>query len=111
MTRACLCLTSSLLAAWAFLMFPAKPEPCSAAPAPGRRSPPKSLTNSVGMKLTLIPAGTFRRGSPDDESDRFDEEGPQHEVTLTAPFYLDVYEVTQEEYRKVMGRNPSHFCA
>ena len=51
---------------------------------------------------------TFKMGSPEGEADREDDE-TQHEVTLTEGFYLGKYEVTQEEYKKVMGKNPSHF--
>ena len=66
------------------------------------------VTNSIGMKLRLIPAGEFMMGSPTTESDRLDTE-TQHRVTLTKPFYLGVTEVTQEQYQKVMGKNPSQF--
>jgi len=41
--------------------------------------------------------------------DYLDWEQPQHVVVITHPFYLGVYEVTQEEYEKVMKRNPSYF--
>jgi formylglycine-generating enzyme required for sulfatase activity len=63
------------------------------------------------MKLRLIPAGKFLMGSPQTEMERLPPEGPQHEVTLTRPFYLGVYPVTQEEYRRLMGLNPSWFSA
>ena len=68
-----------------------------------------TVVNSVGMRFALIPAGKFLMGSPDSEEGRFDDEGPQHEVEITRPFYLGVYPVTQQQYRKVMGTNPSHF--
>ncbi len=71
---------------------------------------PKEITNSIGMKLVLIPAGKFMMGSPKDEKDRFDDE-EQHEVEITKPFYMGVYDVTQAEYEKVMGKNPSYFSA
>ena len=38
-----------------------------------------------------------------------DDESPRHEVTITKDFYLGIYEVTQEEYERVMGVNPSQF--
>jgi formylglycine-generating enzyme required for sulfatase activity len=66
------------------------------------------VTNSIGIKLRLIPAGEFMMGSPGTESDRSDNE-TQHRVSITKPFYLGVTEVTQEQYQKVMGTNPSYF--
>jgi formylglycine-generating enzyme required for sulfatase activity len=58
------------------------------------------ITNSIGMKLAYIPAGTFLMGSPPGEAERSDEE-LQHEVTISQPFYMGVYEVTQEQFKKV----------
>jgi len=69
---------------------------------------PKELTNSIGMKLVLIPKGTFMMGSPESEQGRNEDE-TQHEVTISKDYYLGVYEVTQTQYEKVMGKNPSHF--
>ena len=66
------------------------------------------VTNSIGMKLRLIPAGEFMMGSPATESDRRDNE-TQHRVSITKPFYMGVTEVTQEQYQKVMVTNPSQF--
>jgi formylglycine-generating enzyme required for sulfatase activity len=68
----------------------------------------KVITNSVGMKLALIPAGKFTMGSPKMEMERDDEE-LQHEVAITKPFYMGVYEVTQGQYQNVMGKNNSVF--
>jgi formylglycine-generating enzyme required for sulfatase activity len=68
-----------------------------------------TLTNSIGMKLKLIPAGEFLMGSPDSDSEAVADEKPQHRVTITKPFYLGVYEVTQAEYQRVMGTNPSAY--
>ncbi len=65
------------------------------------------LGGGVKVKLVLIPAGKFLMGSPKAEKDRYsDFEGPQHEVTISKPFYLGTYEVTQEQYEKIMGKNP-----
>jgi len=69
---------------------------------------PKEITNSIGMKLVLIPNGTFQMGSPPSEEDRSSDER-QHEVTISKDYYLGVTEVTQEQYEKVMGKNPSEF--
>jgi len=67
------------------------------------------ITNSIGMKLTLIPAGEFMMGSPDSDSKARSIEKPQHRVRITKPFYLGVTEVTQGQYGKVMGKNPSRY--
>ncbi len=72
------------------------------------KAPPKSFTNSVGMKFAWIPPGTFLMGSPATEADREKDE-TQHKVTLTKGFYMGVYLVTQEQWREVMGDNPSRF--
>lgn len=75
--------------------------------------PAKELTLDLGSgvttKLALIPVGKFLMGSPADEEGRQSDEGPQHEVTISKPFYLGVCEVTQEQYKAVIGSNPSHF--
>ena len=70
--------------------------------------PPKEITNSIGMKLVLIPKGKFMLGSPESEEDRDDDE-TQHEVTISKDYYLGVHEVTQAQYEKVTGANPSYF--
>jgi len=67
------------------------------------------LGNNVQMRLVLIPAGKFMMGSPAAEAGRGGDEGPQHEVTISKPFYMGVFEVTQEQYEQVMGNNPSSF--
>src|SRR5206468_1464590 len=66
------------------------------------------VVNSVGMRLALVPAGSFLMGSPEDEEDRRKDEGPQHEVTITKPFYLGVFAVTQGQYKEALGKKPSH---
>jgi formylglycine-generating enzyme required for sulfatase activity len=65
------------------------------------------LGGGVVMEFVRIEPGTFVMGSPDDEEGRFNNEGPQTRVTLTRPFYLGKYEVTQAEWKAVMGSNPS----
>lgn len=62
-----------------------------------------SLNNAVNLKLVLIPAGKFMMGSPPSELYHDVNEGPQHEVTISKPFYLGIYDVTQEQYEAVMG--------
>ena len=62
--------------------------------------PAQTITNSIDMKLALIPAGTFIMGSPPSEPDR-DNKEERHEVSITKPFYMGIYEVTQAEYMAV----------
>ena len=68
---------------------------------------PRRVTNSIGMTLLLIAPGEFQMGSdygPPGEDDR-----PPHLVRISHPYYLGAFEVTQEQYENVMGKNPSHF--
>jgi formylglycine-generating enzyme required for sulfatase activity len=67
------------------------------------------LGGGVTMKMVLIRPGKFMMGSPDSEHGRGKDEAPQHEVTISKPFYMGVTEVTQAQYQAVMGRNPSSF--
>jgi len=57
-----------------------------------------------------IPSGTFLMGSPPDAPERNDNER-LHKVTITRPFYLQATEVTQGQWAKVMGNNPSEFSS
>ena len=66
----------------------------------------EDLGNGISIEMVLIPAGKFKMGSPASEEERSDDE-TQHEVTLTKPFYMGKYEVTQEQWEAVMGNNPS----
>lgn len=70
----------------------------------------KIITNAIGMRLVAISAGEFRMGSPDSDKDGSEDEKPQHRVRITQPFYLGAFEVTQAEFERVMGRNPSFFA-
>ena len=69
----------------------------------------QGITNSIGMKLVPIAKGKLQMGSRwfREEGYRFTER--QHEVTLTRDYYLGAFEVTQAQYSKVMGNNPSYF--
>lgn len=69
---------------------------------------PVTSTNSIGMKLVVIPPGEFAMGSPVGEPERKDNE-TQHPVRLSKAFSIGVYEVTQSQYEEVMGSNPSQF--
>jgi formylglycine-generating enzyme required for sulfatase activity len=84
--------------------------PTTATPDDPSGASPGKIVNSIEMKLVLIPAGKFWMGSPAAEAERSENEW-QHQVEITKPFYLGAYEVTQAQYQKVMGHNPSSFCA
>jgi formylglycine-generating enzyme required for sulfatase activity len=68
----------------------------------------ETFTNSLGMTFVYIEPGTFMMGSPSDEPGRYDNE-TQHQVTLTKGYYLQTTEVTQGQWKAVMGNNPSYF--
>ena len=74
--------------------------------APAR--PAASYANTLGMEFVLIPAGSFMMGAAPSETDREDDE-IQRQVTISRSFYLGKFEVTQEQWEKVMGNNPSYF--
>lgn len=57
------------------------------------------------LVLRRIEAGTFTMGSPSGESGRYNDE-VQHEVTLTKPFFIGVFEVTQKQYALITGKTP-----
>jgi len=85
---------------------------------------PVLWTNSIGMRFALIPPGEFEMGSTAEEVarlmkeaeaqkapgwylERLPFEAPKHRVRITRPYYAGIYEVTQAEYERVMGTNPS----
>jgi formylglycine-generating enzyme len=82
----------------------------------------KQITNSIGMKLTLIPAGEFKMGSSESKKQMVDffnknynafisylpdvssdEEHPQHRVRITNPFYMGTYHVTRGQFRRFIS--------
>jgi formylglycine-generating enzyme required for sulfatase activity len=72
---------------------------------------PARYKNSLGMEFALIPAGAFLMGSPESEAGRRPDEGPQHQVEITRPFYLGIHPVTQGQWQRLMDSNPSRFCS
>ncbi|MCR9119699.1 MAG: SUMF1/EgtB/PvdO family nonheme iron enzyme, partial [bacterium] len=86
---------------------------------------PVETTNTIGMKFVLIPPGEFLMGSTPEEikedlqlvggdayrPDFIKSAAPRHKVILSQAIYLGVNEVTQAEYAKVIGTNPSHFAS
>ncbi len=92
--------------------FTANPRyPVHPAPSPGVAEKTLTLDLGGGVKLDLvrIEAGEFEMGSPVGEEGRGRDEGPQHRVRISKPFYMGKYEVTQAQWRAVMGDNPSYF--
>ena len=69
---------------------------------------PVEAVNTVGMRFRLVPAGTFLQGSPEGEPNRWEGEA-QHVSVIRRPFYMGKHEVTQAQWRAVMGTAPSHF--
>jgi sulfatase modifying factor 1 len=84
---------------------------------PPKQEPPKNVANSIGMnfansigmKFVWIPPGSFKMGSPKDEKERqpWGTDETEHKVTLTRGFYMGAHTVTQEQWKEVMGNNPS----
>lgn len=66
------------------------------------------IHEATGIELVYIPAGSFLMGSPESEPDR-DSDEVQHQVTLRKGCYMSKYEVTQGQWERVMGGNPSRF--
>ncbi len=94
-------------------------------PRPTRPQEPTAnelVSKTTGMKFVTIPAGSFRMGSspeevkaylkadPELKREWFADEQPQHLVQMTKTFAMGVYPVTQGEYAKIMGTNPSRFA-
>ena len=69
----------------------------------------KNYTNGIGMEFVLIPAGSFMMGCDKNFEDCSSNETPRHKVSISRPFYIGKYEVTQEQWVAVMGSNPSKF--
>jgi formylglycine-generating enzyme required for sulfatase activity len=93
-----------------YLQLPASPYlwPDKSRPATGQRFY-RAGVFTAPTNMVFIPPGTFRMGSPTNEVDRYDWEGPQTAVTISRGFWMGKYEVTQGEYLAVMGSNPSNF--
>ena len=67
-----------------------------------------SVDTEFDIQMVCCPAGKFLMGAPLEEKGRRDNENP-HWVTLTKSFLIGKYEVTQKQYKKVMGTNPAYF--
>jgi formylglycine-generating enzyme required for sulfatase activity len=60
----------------------------------------EKLGDTLSLDMILVPSGSFVMGSPDDEPEREEREGPQHEVTISQ-FFMGRYPVTQAQWRFV----------
>ena len=68
-----------------------------------------AVTQPIEPKMIKVEGGTFTMGCTNEQGeDCLDNEKPSHSVTVNS-FYMGKYEVTQEEWEAVMGKNPSHF--
>jgi formylglycine-generating enzyme required for sulfatase activity len=81
--------------------------------------PTKQITNSIGMKLTLIPSGEFMMGSKESTEataeffnktyggvvvlGSFEDEHAQHRVRIAIPFYLGTWHVTRGQFRQFVA--------
>src|SRR5215218_2243516 len=75
----------------------------------GQDSPVARWTEpATDMVFVRVSGGQFTMGSPHGESGR-DEQERQHQVTISRPFWVGAFEVTQGQWRRVMGANPSWF--
>ena len=107
----------------------ARPTPTSRGAGSVSGPAPKAgatFKNRTGMELVYVPAGSFLMGSTDAEVQRafrttksykstavpewFSDELPQRRVTFAAGFYIGRHEVTQAQWRAVMGNNPARFA-
>ncbi len=68
----------------------------------------ENIGNGVSLEMVKIPGGRFLMGSPETEAERYESEGPQHDVNVPE-FFMGKYTVTQAQWQAVMGNNPSGF--
>lgn len=86
-------------------LFPlASPTAAACVETSPRANPPPPVTNSFGMEFLAVPAAEFRMGADGGPASR-----SSHQVTISQPFYIGKYEVTQAQWTAVMGNNPSRF--
>lgn len=70
--------------------------------------PDSDAYKTTNLLMRMISRGVYLMGSPEDELGRDTDELP-HQVTLTQPFYMGVFEVTQKQWERVMGTWPSYY--
>lgn len=80
--------------------------PHAVAQSPSTEDTPATLTDTTGIRLQLITAGSVKLGSPQSAAVSQPEEQPQHEVAIAHDFYIGVTEITQKQWYTVMGTRP-----
>jgi len=87
---------------------------CASESSPGKALGPGTVTltlpGDVKLEMVRIPAGSFLMGSPGTERSRSSDEGPVHRVTINYDFYMGKYEVTQAQWKALLGVNPVYRC-
>jgi serine/threonine protein kinase len=76
-------------------------------PSQGDSSSLGDLTNDIGMQLNVVSEGQFQMNTACQING--EKYFVSQVVAIKQPFYIGVYEVTQQQYSEVMGENPSHF--
>jgi formylglycine-generating enzyme required for sulfatase activity len=66
---------------------------------------PKEITGPLGIEFVRIPAGTFVMGCDGRDRDCSHGEMPDFKVTISKPFYMSKYEITQAQWEAVLGKN------
>jgi formylglycine-generating enzyme required for sulfatase activity len=85
-------------------------EKSSVVPTQEPPKPPKTeFTNGIGMRLKRINAGQFVMGAVPEDLNASEYELPRRSITIKKPFYIGVTEVTQQQYMRIKGENPSEF--
>ena len=72
--------------------------------------PPSEIINTIGMAFVLVPPGRFEMGCSEGDSHCLPDERPRHTVDISRPFYLGRHEVTQAQWRTLIGNNPAAFA-
>jgi len=92
------------LGLWRWLATRPEIAPPTPPPPPVERSPDCPSPPDINMVFVKIPAGTFRMGASRGD----DDNRPKHDVTITRPYCLGAYEVSQRQYQAITGSDPSH---